>query len=81
MKIFIYPPWTRVRVCHGRFPVDPEMIGRTGRVVKVDEYHPDRYGVVLDGETAIRDFAQEELEAIEAGAAVDEAGNPGHGMH
>jgi len=39
-----------------------DLIGRTGVVVETGEYRPGRYGVVLDAETEVRDFSEEELE-------------------
>jgi hypothetical protein len=62
MRAFLFPDGTRVRVKRGAFPMDPDLIGRTGVVVEVDDYRPRRYGVVLDGETGVRDLHEDELE-------------------
>ncbi len=47
--------------------MDPDLLGRRGVVVEVNDYRPGRYGVVLDGEDAVRDFNEDELEAIRGG--------------
>lgn len=62
MRTFRYTPGTRVRIVRGPFPLDPTLLGRTGLVVETDEYRPARYGVQLDGETAVRDLHEDELE-------------------
>lgn len=77
MKIHVYPQGSRVRVRQGNFPIDPAWIDRTGIVVKVDEYHPERYGVVFDGESVIRELTVDTLEAIEPGASPERAGDAG----
>lgn len=41
-----------------------DLVGREGTVVFLDDYRPSRYGVVLDGEDARRDFSEDELERI-----------------
>lgn len=64
LKTFIYPPGTRVRLRRGEFPMDPSLIGRTGLVVGVDDYRPMHYGVMLDGESVLRDFLENELEPL-----------------
>lgn len=79
MRIYIYPRGTRVQLRRGKFPIDPKLLGREGLVVEVDEYHPGRYGVVLDGESRIREFSEDELEAVVPGASPEEAGSAGHG--
>ena len=66
LKTFIYPPGTRVRVRRGEFPMDPSVVGRTGLVVEVDDYRPKHYAVILDGETALRDLLENELEPLTA---------------
>lgn len=62
VPIFVHPQGTRVRVRRGRLPLDSRLLGRTGLVVHLDDYRPGYYGVVLDGEDAIRVFAGDELE-------------------
>lgn len=63
MKAIVHPWGARVRVRRARFPVDPSLVGSMGRVVRIFDDRPDLYGVVLDGETAVRQFFEEELEA------------------
>lgn len=65
LRTFRFPPGTRVRVVRGSFPMDPLLISRTGLIVETDEYRRGRYGVQLDGETAIRDLLEEELVPVE----------------
>ena len=60
----IYLQGTRVRVRRGRFPIDPAFLGRTGLIVETDDYRPQRYGVVLDEESAQREFNEDELEPL-----------------
>jgi len=66
MKTFLYGPGTRVRIRRGRFPMDPSLTGRTGIVVQLDDYRPERYGVTLDGESELREFTEDELEDVGA---------------
>lgn len=61
MQTFRYPVGSRIEVRRGSFPMDPELIGRRGLIVEVDEYRQGRYGVQLDGEEKLRDFAEDEL--------------------
>jgi hypothetical protein len=56
--------WTR----RGRFPLDAALLGRPGLILTVNGYTPIRYGVTLDGENEVREFAEDELEPL-AGAA------------
>jgi hypothetical protein len=79
LRTFIYPPGTRVRIRRGAAPLDARTEGRTGLVVRVDEYRPYRYGVVLSGESAETVFTEDELEAIESGARPGDAGEAGPG--
>lgn len=60
----LFPQGTRVRVKAGRLPMDPELPGREGTVVATDDYRPGHYGVLLDGETGARSFAEDELERV-----------------
>jgi len=64
MKVTRYPRGTRVRVRKGRFPMDPALVGRTGLVLHPDPLVPDKLGVQLDGETRLRTFVEDELEAV-----------------
>ncbi len=61
MRTFRHPQGTVVRIRKGSFPLDPTLVGRVGVVVQLDEYHPDRYGVVLEGESEVREFREDEL--------------------
>jgi hypothetical protein len=67
LKTAIYPPGSIVRVRQGSFPMDSALIGRTGLVVGVDDYRPQHYGVRLDGESALRDLLEDELQLVEPG--------------
>ena len=60
----VHPQGTRVRVRRASFPLDPRLIGKTGLIVETDDYRPQRYGVVLDGESEQREFDQSELEPL-----------------
>jgi len=64
MRAFLFPQGARVQVKRGSFPLAGDLIGRTGVVVELDEYRPGRYGVVLDAETEVRDFSEDELEPL-----------------
>jgi hypothetical protein len=75
MQTFLYSQGTRVRIRRGQFPMDPALSGRSGLIVEYDDYRPQRYGVVLDGEEDVRDFAEDELEPLEA--PVRREGDPG----
>ena len=61
METSRYAEGTRVEIERGSYPLQEELIGRTGLVVEVDPYRPRRYGVQLDGEEEVRDFAEDEL--------------------
>jgi len=56
---------TRVKVRRADMPLESGVVGRTGMVVDSDRYRPQRYGVILDGETQVRYFAPNELEHSE----------------
>lgn len=73
----LYPRGSRIRVTRGKFPMDADLIGRTGLVVELDEHRPRRYGVVLDDEEAIRDFAEDELELVEEAGEAEERADTG----
>lgn len=62
MRTFLFEVGSRVLIRRGHFPMNPGLIGRPGLVVLLDEHRPKRYGVVLDGETIAREFAEDELE-------------------
>jgi len=64
MQTFRYAPGTRVEVRRGSFPIDRKLLGRRGLVVEVDEYRQGRYGVQLDDEERVRDFAEDELRPL-----------------
>ena len=55
---------TRIRVRRGHFPMDPQLIGRTGLIVETDDYRPQRYGVVLDEEVEVRELNEDEIEPV-----------------
>lgn len=57
----VYPQGTRVMVRQGRLPMDSRLVGLQGTVVSLDNYRPEHYGVLLDGESKARDFSQDEL--------------------
>ena len=73
----IFPQGTRVRVKRGRFPMDSTLVGRTGLVVQVDDHRPERFGVVLDGEEEVRDFAEDELEVVERAGELEDRADTG----
>jgi hypothetical protein len=41
--------------------MDTRLVGLQGTVVSLDDYRPERYGVLLDGESEARDFSLDEL--------------------
>lgn len=61
----LLPEGTRVRIRRGAFPVDAELLGRTGLIVDSSEYRANNYGVLLDGAREVRMFAPAELEVVE----------------
>ena len=66
----VLPHGTRVEVKRGRFPTDPDLIGRTGVVVEHSPYFPHKINVTLDGDPEIRTFAPDEVELVSAPAAL-----------
>lgn len=66
----VIPVGRRVKVRRGRFPMDPQLIGRVGAVVENSQYDPHKVAVVLDGEAEIRTFAPGELDVVEGAAAL-----------
>jgi len=62
MRAFLFPAGARVSVKKGSFPISADLIGKTGVILELDDYRPGRYGVVLDTETQVRDFSEDELE-------------------
>jgi hypothetical protein len=77
VKIQIHPQGSRVKIRKGHFPLDPPLEGRTGTVIQLRRYGGSKYGVQLDGETRIRVFAEDELEAMGAGRDPETAGMKG----
>jgi hypothetical protein len=77
IRIPVFPQGTRVRIRPSpRFPLDPELQGRTGLVlVRRQRGRPDKVGVQLDGEDRIRVFHVEELESLEPGLDLSQAGS------
>jgi hypothetical protein len=61
----VYTLGTRVRLRRGRLPMNPQLVGRTGIVVALDDYQPGKYGVVLDGEPGVRELAEDELDRVD----------------
>jgi len=80
MKSFLYRPGLRVRIRRGSFPMGPDMVGRAGLIVAPHSYEPIRYGVTLDGETEVRDFAEDELESLDVGSDPEGRGATGPGV-
>lgn len=81
MQTFLYGPGMQVRVRRGPFPLDPALVGRAGLIVAVHDYRPKRYGVTLEGEEEIRDFAEEELQPLEGETRPrEELGSSGPGV-
>ena len=66
----VIPVGGRVKVCRGRFPMDPRLIGRLGTVVENSQYDPQKVAVVLDDEEGIRTFAPGELDVVAGVAAL-----------
>lgn len=73
----IFPQGTRIRVQRGSLPMDADLLGREGVVVELSDYEPGRYGVVLDGEEEVREFAEDELEKLAEPAALEERDDTG----
>ena len=69
-ELSVLPHGTRVRVQRGRYPMDPEMVGRTGRVVEHSMYFPHKVEVSLDGDPQVRTFAPTELTVVSAPEAL-----------
>ena len=63
-ELSVLPHGTRIRVRRGAFPMDPELVGRTGAVVEHSTYYPHKVEVTLDGEPQVRAFAPGELEVV-----------------
>jgi hypothetical protein len=62
MRAFRFSQGARIQVKRGSFPMAGDLIGKSGVVLELDDYRPGRYGVVLDTETEVRDFSEDELE-------------------
>jgi hypothetical protein len=63
-ELSVLPRGTRVEVKRGRFPADPDLVGRAGAVVEHSVYTPHKVDVTLDGEQEIRAFAPGELRVL-----------------
>lgn len=77
MKAVLYPQGTRVRIRRGPFPMNPELLGRTGTVVRVSDHRPDSYGVILDHESRVREFDEKELETLDVAGEIEQRGDRG----
>lgn len=80
MKTSRYTPGTRVRIQQGAFPMNAALLDREGLIVEIDEYRPQRYGVVLDDETEIREFAEDELDPLDRAKTTEHMGDAGPGI-
>jgi hypothetical protein len=61
MRTNRYAEGTRVEIRQGSLPMNHRLIGREGLVVALDAYEPGRYGIQLDDEETLREFAEDEL--------------------
>ena len=61
VRVQRYPQGTRVVICRGGLPLEPEVVGRVGTIIRHDSEVEDRYAVQLDGESDLRLFAEDEL--------------------
>ena len=77
MRTPLHAPGARVTLRRGAFPMDDGLIGRAGLIVTVNAYSPVRYGVTLDGETEIREFAEDEVQRLEEPAGSGPRGATG----
>lgn len=66
MRTHRYAVGTRVRIRQGAFPMDPKLPGRNGMIVEMSAYRQGKYGIQLDGEDTVREFAEDELEPLTA---------------
>jgi len=57
--------------------MDPDLLGRAGMVLETKDDRPGKYGVVLDGEDRVRDFAEDELELLEEAGTAQERSDTG----
>lgn len=57
--------------------MDPDLLGRTGMVLDQKDDRPGKYGIVLDGEDRVRDFAEDELEPVEEPGDLEERADTG----
>ncbi|TVP58398.1 MAG: hypothetical protein EA351_03705 [Gemmatimonadales bacterium] len=80
VQISLFPQGTRVRVRRGSLPIDSQMLGREGLVLRHDHIVPRQVVVQLDGEERLRTFTDEELEAVRTVQDAGDAGSPGPGM-
>jgi hypothetical protein len=77
IRTYRFSQGTRVRVRRGRWPMDAALIGRSGLIVETDDYRPQRYGVVLDEEEEVREFAEDEIEPLAEAKPPERAGDAG----
>jgi len=80
MKTFLYGPGILVRTRRGAFPLDRSLVGRTGLILALNDYRPKRYGVILEGETELREFAEDELEPTLEAKPADQLADAGPGV-
>jgi hypothetical protein len=66
----LLPVGTRVKIRRSNFPLDPALVGRTGTIIISNDYRPNAYAVLLDGETETRVVGRAEVEPTEARALV-----------
>ncbi len=57
--------------------MDPDLLGRTGMVLEPKDDRPGKYGVVLDGEDRLREFAEDELLLLKEVGAVGKRDDTG----
>lgn len=81
VQISIFPQGTRVRVRGASsLPMNSELIGREGLVMRHNRIVPTQVIVQLDGESRMRTFTDRELEAVDTTHDVADTGSPGPGM-
>lgn len=69
-ELSVLPRGTRVEIKRGRFPADPELVGRTGAVVEHTQYFPHKITVSLDGDPELHTFAPDEVALVSAPPAM-----------
>lgn len=65
VAIPLFPEGTRVEIRRGDVPLDPDLIGRVGTVIRASPYAINSYGVMLDGNDELHYFSYSELRATE----------------